>query len=55
MKYPCPIINDLLPLYADGVCSEESRQAVMEHLKDCACCRKEYEKNGTVRRSEQKI
>ena len=44
MKYPCPIINDLLPLYADGVCSEESRQAVMEHLKDCACCRKEYEK-----------
>lgn len=44
MKYPCAIINDLLPLYADGVCSEESRQAVMEHLKDCACCRKEYEK-----------
>lgn len=44
MKYPCAIINDLLPLYTDGVCSEESRQAVMEHLKDCACCRKEYEK-----------
>lgn len=44
MKYPCAIINDLLPLYADGVCSEESKQAVMEHLKDCACCRKEYEK-----------
>ncbi len=44
MKYPCAIINDLLPLYADGVCSKESRQAVMEHLKDCACCRKEYEK-----------
>lgn len=44
MKYPCAIIKDLLPLYTDGVCSEESRQAVMEHLKDCACCRKEYEK-----------
>lgn len=24
MKYPCDLIRDLLPLYQDGVCSEES-------------------------------
>ena len=26
MKYPCGIIQDLLPLYVDGVCNAESRQ-----------------------------
>ena len=33
MKYPCDLIRDLLPLYQDGVCSEESRAAVEEHLR----------------------
>ena len=33
------IIWDLLPLYHDGVCSEKSRAAVEEHLKDCPACR----------------
>lgn len=33
------IIWDLLPLYHDGVCSEKSRAAVEEHLKDCPECR----------------
>ena len=31
----CEIVRDLLPLYADGLCSEESRRAVEEHLKSC--------------------
>ena len=35
----CNIIRDLLPLYHDGVCSEESRQAVEEHLQSCESCR----------------
>ena len=26
MKYPCSLIQDLLPLYHDGVCSEESNK-----------------------------
>ena len=36
----CDIVRDLLPLYADGLCSEESRRAVEEHLKTCEACRK---------------
>lgn len=34
------IIQDLLPLYHDGVCSEQSRAAVEEHLETCEACRK---------------
>ena len=39
----CEIVRDLLPLYADGLCSEESRRAVEEHLKSCEACRSFYE------------
>ena len=35
----CDVIRDLLPLYADDACSEESRALVNEHLLDCADCR----------------
>lgn len=34
----CKIIQDLLPLYCDRVCSEESVQLVEEHLADCGAC-----------------
>lgn len=34
----CAIIRDLLPLYADDVCSETSRETVDEHLKQCPDC-----------------
>lgn len=43
MKTPCGIIQDLLPLYADGICTPESRQAVEEHLGECPLCRERYE------------
>ena len=33
------IVQDLLPLYHDGVCSEKSRAAVEEHLRTCEDCR----------------
>lgn len=39
MHEPCALIQDLLPLYRDGVCSDESRQAVEYHLKGCPACR----------------
>ncbi|MBR1584970.1 MAG: zf-HC2 domain-containing protein [Clostridia bacterium] len=35
----CDVIRDLLPLYADDACSEQSRTLVNEHLLDCADCR----------------
>ncbi|MGN0333311.1 MAG: zf-HC2 domain-containing protein [Lachnospiraceae bacterium] len=39
----CNIIQDLLPLYQDRICSEESRKIVEEHLKTCNTCR-EFER-----------
>ncbi|MCL1829370.1 MAG: zf-HC2 domain-containing protein [Oscillospiraceae bacterium] len=41
MKMPCEIIKDLLPLYFDGVCSNDSKAAIDEHLADCDNCRAE--------------
>lgn len=34
----CNIIKDILPLYADEICSQESRDYVDEHLKQCTDC-----------------
>ena len=42
MNLNCEIVQDLLPLYADDVCSAESRAAVEEHLQSCESCRKQY-------------
>lgn len=39
MKIDCNIIEDLLPLYAENVCSEESRKLVEEHCAKCEKCR----------------
>lgn len=38
MKVKCPVIEDLLPLFIDEVCSEESRIIVEEHLAECGLC-----------------
>ena len=38
MKISCDIIQDLLPLYCDGVCSQDSKQVVEAHLQDCEKC-----------------
>lgn len=40
MKVNCDIVQDLIPLYEDGVCSPGSRAAVEEHLEICEACRK---------------
>ena len=40
MKFDCELIQDLLPLYEEGLCSPASRQAVEEHLKQCQRCRR---------------
>lgn len=42
MKYPCNMIQDLLPLYLDGVCSEESKKAIERHLSECSDCNDFY-------------
>ena len=38
MKLSCKVIEDMLPMYYDGVCSEESAALVEEHLKECPHC-----------------
>ncbi len=40
MTLSCPIVRDLLPLYAENMTSAESREAVEAHLKTCPACRK---------------
>ena len=39
MKYKCGIIKDLLPLYVDHVCSDESKELIDEHLLECEKCK----------------
>jgi hypothetical protein len=39
----CNIVKDLIPLYIDGCCSEESEKAVEEHVSSCAECKRLYE------------
>ena len=38
MKLPCEMVQDILPLYHDGVCSEVSKNLVEEHLRGCEQC-----------------
>ena len=40
MKISCEVVQDLLALYHDGVCSKDSAQIVKEHLNECEKCRK---------------
>ena len=39
----CNVIKDLMPLYLDAICSEESRNLVDTHLKNCEQCRTKLE------------
>lgn len=41
-KVSCEVIKDLLPLYVDSVCSDESKILVSEHLDECEECSEEY-------------
>ena len=39
----CKIIQDLIPLYIDGCCSEESQKLVDEHTEECTTCKRMLE------------
>ena len=52
---PCNVIIDMLPLYKEEICSDETKELVEEHLRSCENCRQLYEelsisapKNETV-------
>ncbi|BCJ97545.1 DUF4825 domain-containing protein [Anaerocolumna chitinilytica] len=59
MEKTCEIIKDLLPLYIDGVCSEDSKKAVEEHIKTCEDCKRELEdyqrEISAVERQEEEV
>ena len=38
MNRQCEIVQDLLPLYVDEICSPSSRAMVSEHVSSCADC-----------------
>lgn len=39
MSKECDVIRDLLPLYADNVVSDASREIIEQHLPECPGCR----------------
>lgn len=39
MNQNCGIMDDLLPLYLDDACTEESKVAIEKHLQSCNSCR----------------
>ena len=43
-KISCEIIKDLLPLYYDNVCSNDSKLLVEKHISECTSCRKYLDK-----------
>ena len=49
----CEVVQDLLPLYIDDVCSDESRRIITEHLKSCKECRELYENMSSAERQNQ--
>ena len=44
----CAVIQDLLPLYYDGICSEETRMLIEAHIASCNECKKELENLHTT-------
>lgn len=43
MKLPCEMIQDLIPLYEEELCSPATRSAVEEHFQECEQCRRQVE------------
>ena len=50
----CNVIKDLLPLYVDECCSEESTKLVAEHLTSCGNCRKFYDQMRETCQAQEK-
>lgn len=42
-KVPCELVQDLLPLYLDGLTSEETAKRIGAHLQTCENCRQRYD------------
>lgn len=49
----CSVIKDLMPSYLDAICSEESRNLVDAHLKNCEQCRAQLELLKSVKLTDE--
>ncbi|KAB8126076.1 zf-HC2 domain-containing protein [Gracilibacillus oryzae] len=47
MKISCNIIRDMLPLYAENMASQDTREIVEEHIASCENCKKQLEEMRT--------
>ena len=47
-KISCDIIQDMLPLYYDEVCSADSRKMIEEHLQECEKCSNIFQIQSSV-------
>ena len=42
-RLPCEFIQDMLPLYIDGIAGRASDEAIREHIAGCSDCREMLE------------
>lgn len=42
-RLPCEFIQDMLPLYIDGIAGRASDEAIREHIAGCSECREMLE------------
>lgn len=50
MKVTCDVIKDLLPLYAEGLVSNDTKTLIEEHLSTCSNCKKQL---NSIQNSKQ--
>ncbi len=48
MKITCNIIKDLLPLYAEDIVSNDTKELIKEHIATCTSCKEELDKLQTI-------
>ena len=51
----CNVVKDLLPIYLDGIASEETSICVKKHLNECQLCLNEYKKIYEITENKGKV
>ena len=51
----CNVVKDLLPMYLDGIASEETSIYVKKHLSECQLCLNEYKKFCEITEKKNKV
>ncbi len=41
-RIPCEMIQDLMPLYLDGLTSDKTNNEIEKHMKECGACSEKY-------------